>query len=132
MGMGPNYVLSKGHLVTGSDAVVEGTLAAADATGIKAATCDTAGEVVRGVFGESVDADKVKTGKVVANVQLLGIARVLAAGAIAVNDPVATNGSGKAVKATTASHAIFGVAMTEGTDKGYFEVLLTHGQEVPA
>jgi hypothetical protein len=128
MGVGPNYVLDKGHVATGSTAYVQGELAVASGDGTKCARATGAAAKVRGVVMENVDAAKVTTTKVVINLRMLGIARVLAGAAIAVEDRVTNDATARAVTVSAAIGAkeYFGVALTAATAAGqYIDVLLT-------
>jgi hypothetical protein len=70
-------------------------------------------------------------------VRYLGITKVLAAGTIAANDKIASDGSGKAVKATAGSVSagtpeplagsyVVGIALAAASSGDYVSVLLTH------
>jgi hypothetical protein len=128
MGVGPNYVLDKGFVATGSTAYAQGELVTASGDGTKCARATGAGARVLGVCQESVDATRVTTGKVVLDVRLLGISRVLAGAAVAVGDRVTNDATARAV-AVAASLGLkesFGVALTASTAAGQFiDVLLT-------
>lgn len=133
MGVGPNYVLDKGHVAVGSAAYKAGELVVASGDGTKCARATTANAKIRGVCMENVDAAKVLTGKVVLDVRLLGIARVLAGAAVAVDDYLANDATARAVpkvKAIAGAQPgnVFGVALTAATAAGqYIDVLLTPG-----
>jgi hypothetical protein len=128
MGTGPNYVLDKGFRVEGTDAVVQGTFAKFGTGEQSAVANDTVNGPVLGVFQENIDADKVATGKVVADVRILGIARVRAGGAITKGNSVASSATGLAVDHTTG--AAVGIALSaasagEATAGAHVDVLLT-------
>jgi hypothetical protein len=133
MGVGPNYVLNKGHVATGSTAYAFGELVVASGDGTKCARATSAGAKIRGVCQESVDAAKVTTGKVVLNVAMLGIVRVLAGDAVAVEARVTNDTTARAVAvaATVGAKESFGVALTAATEAGQFiDVLLTPYESV--
>lgn len=128
MGVGANYVLAKGHVATGSTAYVAGELVVASGDGTKVARATSAGAKIRGVCMESVDAAKVTTGKVVIGVDMMGISRVLAGDAVAVDDRLTNDTTARAVPVagTVGSKESFGVALTAATAAGqYIDVLLT-------
>lgn len=133
MGVGPNYVLDKGFVATGSTAYKAGELVVQSGDGTKSARATTGGSVVIGVNMENVDADKVSTGKVVHDVRIMGIARVLAGDAVAVGDHLTNDTTARAVKMTKAAAGTqpatsFGRALTAATAAGqYIDVLLTPG-----
>jgi hypothetical protein len=127
MGVGPNYVLDKGHLATGSSAYTFGELCTSSGDGTKCARATVAGSKVRGVVQENVDAAKVTTGKVVVNLRLLGISRVLAGAAIAVDDRLTNDATARAVPVagTVGAKECCGVALTAATAAGqYVDMLL--------
>jgi len=128
MGVGPNYVLNKGHVATGSTALAFGELAVSSGDGTKMARATVAGSKIRGVIQENVDAAKVTTGKVVVNLAMMGIARVLSGGVIAVDDRLTNDATARAVTVAAAVGAkeSFGIALTAATGAGQFvDVLLT-------
>jgi len=128
MGVGPNYVLDKGHLATGSTAYALGELVVASGDGTRCARATAAGSKVRGVCQETVEVAKVTTGKVVLDVRILGISRVLAGAAVAVEDRVTNDATARAVPVagTIGSKESFGVALTAATGPGqYIDVLMT-------
>src|SRR4051794_35314412 len=122
MGVGPNYVLDKGHVATGATAYKSGELVIAQGDGTKVARATSAGAKVRGVCQEDIDATKVTTGKAVINVRMLSIARVLAGGAVAVDDRLTNDTTARAVPvaATVGRLETFGVALTAATAAGQF------------
>src|SRR5690348_1889129 len=103
MGVGPNYVLDKGLVATGSTKYTPGELVVLSGDGTKSARATTGGAACIGVNMEEVDAAKVLTGKVVTDVRILGIARVLAGAAVAVNDLVTNDTTARAVPKTKAA-----------------------------
>jgi hypothetical protein len=135
MGVGPNYVLDKGHVATGSTAYKFGELVVPSGDGTKVARATTANARLRGVCQEAVDVGKVTTGKVVLNVRMLGISRVLAGAAIAVDDQLTNDTTARAVPKTKAGAGaqpghVFGTALTAATAAGQFvDVLLTPGAQ---
>jgi hypothetical protein len=133
MGLGPNYVLNKGHLATGGSVAYQaGRFVVATGDGTKCAKAAAAGVRVRGVCMEDVDADKVATGKVVVNVAMLGIVRVVSGAAVAVDASVTTDNQGRAVT-TAVGNTQAGVAMTAATEAGQsIDVLLTPAGTVPS
>jgi hypothetical protein len=127
MGLGPQYVLDKGHVATGSAAYKFGELVTASGDGTKCARATVAGAKLRGVCQENVDAAKVLTGKVVLDVRMLGISRVIAGAAVAVEDRLTNDTSARAVpvSAVVGAKEYFGIAMTAATGAGeMIDVLL--------
>ena len=133
MGVGPNYVLSKGFVATGSAAYAPGELVVASGDGTECARATSANANVLGVCMEKVDADKVTTGKVVVGVDLMGISRVLAGDAVSVGDFLTNDTTARAVSKTKAAAGaqpgpVFGKALTAATAAGqYIDVLLIPG-----
>jgi len=128
MGVGPNYVLNKGLVATGSTALAFGELATQSGDGTKMARATVAGSKCVGVIQENVDAAKVTTGKVVVNVAIMGMVRVLAGAAVAVGDRLTNDATARAVTVNVAvgTKESFGVALTAATAAGqYIDVLLT-------
>lgn len=130
MGVGPNYVLSKGFLMQGTAAVTAGMLLK-DGTVEQSVALAGTGDVL-GVAAETVDAVRVTTGKVFLDVDLMGISRVLCGGTVAKGDRVASDATHRAVAVVQAiSTAVpaktFGRALTAGTVGLYIDVLLTPG-----
>jgi hypothetical protein len=129
MGVGPNYVLDKGLVATGSSAYAFGELVVSSGDGTKCARATSAGAQILGVNQETVDAAKVQTGKVVTDVRLLGISRVIAGAAIAVGAKLTNDTSARAVTQAGAAGSgapSFGVALTACTAAGqHVDVLLT-------
>jgi hypothetical protein len=125
-----NFVLDKG-LVAASN------YASSDANGVQAfrfvrltaaQTVDRTSAITQvaiGVVQENVDVAKVATGKVVVDVRLLGISRVVAAAAIALGAEVAPTATGKAQTAV-ATQRVAGIALqAAGADGDEIDVLLT-------
>jgi hypothetical protein len=126
MGSGPNYVLDKGYVATGSTAYTAGELVVASGDGTKSARATTAGAEILGVNQENADATRVTTGKAVLDTRLLGIARVLAGAAVAVGDKLTNDTTARAVTGGAAGTRSFGKALTAATAAGqYIDVLLT-------
>lgn len=132
---GPNFVLDKGFLVNSNQtALAFGEIVVADSTGTainRALTAQSTG--ILGVAQEAIDQVKVSTGKAVADVRLLGIAKVIANGAISVGQPVTNDVNARAVAAvqTTAGQQpkqILGFAMSAAVSPGdWINVMLTPG-----
>lgn len=131
MGVGPNYVLDKGYLVQGTTAILSGELAVDGTVDQSVIRAGAAGDVI-GVFQETVDATRVTTGKVFADVRLLGIARVLCGGTVAKGDRLAADATARAITSARSiagalAPRVFGRALTAGTIGTYIDVLLTPG-----
>jgi hypothetical protein len=137
---GANYVLDKGYVVlaTYNSSAAAGALAyrcvtAAAATN-KIDLQATATNRVTGILQESVDAAKIATGKVVADVRLLGISKVRVAatpGTIVIGSIVAASTAG-GVKLGVSTNIPVGIVVgpnTIGTpaDGDLIDVLLTPG-----
>jgi hypothetical protein len=144
-GSGSNFVLDKGFLVLS-------TYNSSAATGVTAFRCvkidsvtgvidlnATATTANIGVVQENVDVAKVATGKVVADVRLLGITKVRVAdtpGAIAIGSKVAASGTAAnsgGVKLAVATNVPLGivVGLTGTVAAGdLIDVLLTPGLAV--
>jgi len=131
--VGPNFVLDKGFRATGSVAYAFGEVVVLTTDGTTVARATTANSRSIGICYEDAEVAKVTTGKLNIDVRILGIARVLAGGAIAVNDRVANDATCRVVtKAQAAAGAqptpVVGTAMTAATQAGDFvDVLLTPG-----
>lgn len=127
MGVGPNYVLDKGLLATGSTAYAAGELVVA-AAGPGVARATAAGAKVLGVCMEDLDAAKVTTARAVVAVRILGIARVkVGTGGCAVGDRLTNDAGalGVVVAVSVGLKESFGVALTAASANGYADVLLT-------
>jgi hypothetical protein len=128
MGVGPNYVLSKGLLATGATAYKFGECVVQSGDGTKCARATSAAAAVVFVCQEDLDTTRLATGKAVINVAFLGIVRVLAGAAVTVGAKVANDTTARAVVGGAAGTASFGVALTASTAAGqYIDVLLTPG-----
>ena len=128
MGVGPNYVLNKGHVATGSTAYKFGELVTSSGDGTKCARATVAASKLRGVCQEDIDAGKVTTGKAVIDIALLGIVRVLAGAPINVEDRLTNDSTARAVPVASSVglKESFGVALTAATAAGQFvDVLIT-------
>jgi hypothetical protein len=129
--MGPNFVLDKGFLATGSVAYTAGEFVVLAAPGDQVARATAANSRCIGLVTDSVETAKVTTGKAQVSVRIMGIGRALAGGAIALGDRVATDASARVVtKAQSAAGAqptpVVGTALTAATQAGdMIDVLLT-------
>jgi len=86
--------------------------------------CSAITQVPLGVVQENVDVAKVALGKVVANVRLVGISRVTAGAAVAINSEVSTDTTGRAIVAATTSR-VAGIALQAAAAAGdQIDVLL--------
>jgi hypothetical protein len=133
--MGPNFVLDKGFKCTGSTAYTRGEVVVISGDGQTATRATSAANLagVLGVVMDTVDAEKVQTGKAQVAVRLLGIARCIAASSIAIGSRVGNTTAAKVDDITRAAagaqpaHAL-GLAMTPATADGdHIDVLLTPG-----
>src|SRR6185295_19481649 len=119
---GSNYVLDKGFpvLSTYNSSAAAGVLAYRvvkwSSTAIDLQTAATATSGTLGVVQESIDAAKVATGKVVADVRLLGITKVLVttATSLAIGVRVMAGAGGGVVLATT-TNQVLGIIVGVGT-----------------
>jgi hypothetical protein len=140
MGVGPNYVLDKGHVATGSTAYAFGELVtpvanAATPNASTAVARATTANVLTPIYvcQEDLDTTRLATGKAVVDCRLLGISRVLSGAAVSVHDRVTNDTTARAVTRTRAAAgaqpaATFGIALTAATAAGqYIDVLLTPG-----
>src|SRR5690348_6708212 len=114
---GANYVLAKGFKVPA-------TYASSDPNGVQAyrfvkltANQDEVDRVAAsnvvptGVTIEDVDQVKVALGKPVVGVQMLGIAKVTAGAAVALNAEVMSDTQGRAITAATTGNRVCGIAL---------------------
>jgi|SRR5690606_31602169 len=135
MGVGPNYVLDKGYKVEGSSAIKLGEVAVPGTGEQSAVRATSASDTTAplGVFQEDVDAARVTTGKVVANVRMLGITRAIAGAAITKGARLTNDTSARVVSVTRAAAgdqpvAVLGIALTAASTAGdHIDVLLTPG-----
>lgn len=141
MGSGPNFILDKGYLATGSTAYAQGEVVelilgsgslAAVVTSCR--RCTTANSLqLLGVCMEPLDTTRLATAKAVIGVRLLGIARVLVgSGGVTALDRVKTDASAGVVTAArtaggTQPQPVLGIALATVAAGGYVEVLLTPG-----
>jgi hypothetical protein len=115
---GPNYVLDKGYILEGSSAYSRFRFVAAGATDQSVTSTIAAGALALGVIQEEVDAAKVATGKVTADIRILGISRVTAGAAVTLWAEVTTDASGRAINAATATHRVLGRALQSAAALG--------------
>lgn len=134
MGVGPNYVLSKGMLAEGSAAYASGELVVAGTAEQSVARATSANTLLPlGVCTEDVDVAKVTTGKVFLGVALYGIVRVKSGAAVAKGDRIKNDTSARGVPTTRAAagaqpQPVFGIALTAvGAADLWFDMLLTPG-----
>lgn len=121
-----NFVLDKGFKVEGVAAAVAYRFVGFGTANWSVTLTPTANGKVVGVLMENVDAAKVATGKVLANVRLMGIAPVKTAATIVRGDPIATDATGAAIVATTgATNQVVGIALESGASGDIIDVLLT-------
>jgi len=128
MGVGADHVLTKGHLATGATAYKAGEAVVSSGDGTKVARATSAGAKLRGVCQENLDTNRLASGKAVVGVNILGICRALAGGAIAVDDRVTNDTTARfvTVNAAVGSKECAGIALTAATGAGvYFDLLLT-------
>lgn len=114
MAAGTNTVFSKGYVVEGTSALVAGTALTDGAADQSCANVTASTQFVLGVNEYAIDADKVATGKAVATVAIIGIARVLLAGTVAKRDPLTIDNTGKWVKQATAGGKFYAIAEDAG------------------
>jgi hypothetical protein len=128
MGVGPNYVLDKGLVATGSTAYKFGEFVTLSGDGTKCARATGAGAPIAFVSQEDLDTTRLATGKAVIDVRILGIARVLSGAAVAVGAKVSNDASARAVTGGAAGTSSHGIALTAATAANqYIDVLLTPG-----
>lgn len=131
MGVGPNYVLNKGLLATGSTAYKAGECVTLSGDGTKCARATSAAAAVVFVCMEDLDTTRLATGKAVIGVGMQGIVRVLTGAAVAVKDKVANDATARAIPGGAAGTASFGIALTAASAAGqYIDVLLTPGNSM--
>jgi hypothetical protein len=131
MGVGPNYVLDKGHLATGSTAYAFGELVVPAAGEQSMQRATSAGAPFCYVCQEDVDATRLATGKVIADARILGIARVIAGAAVAKSSKLTNDATARAIVqagAVGSGAPVFGIALTAAANAGdHIDVLLTPG-----
>jgi hypothetical protein len=122
-----NYVLDKGMLYQGTNALVAGRFVKWGTLPYTFNDASVAGAQVAGVIMENVDAAKSATGKVVADIRMEGIARVTAGAAIAVGAEVEATATGTVITASaTAGRYVVGVALQAASASGdSIDVLVT-------
>jgi hypothetical protein len=130
---GPNYVLDKGFICTGSTAYAFGEVLVQGSTNTSCARASATNQLALGVAQEIIDVGKVTTGKATINVRLLGITRVIASAAISRGARVGTTATARAVAVTKAATGVqlaesFGIALSPASANGdMIDVLLTPG-----
>jgi hypothetical protein len=130
---GPDHILDKGFITTGSTAYALGECVVQGSTNTSCARATTANSTILGVCQENLDVVKVNTGKAAVSIRILGISRCLAGGAIARGARVANDTNARVVtKAQTAGGTaptpVVGIALSPASQAGDFiDVLLTPG-----
>jgi hypothetical protein len=135
MGTGPNYGLDKGFRVEGTQAITFGRVAIQGTDEQSAITPAAVSDTIAplGIWQETVDAARVQTGKVFANVRLLGLTRAEAGAAIAKGDRLTYDNVGRVIPRARAAAgaqpaAVLGIAQNAATQAGqHIDVLLTPG-----
>jgi hypothetical protein len=135
MGVGPNYGSDKGFKVEGATAVVYGRVAIAGTAEQTATTPSVTSAIIQplGIWQEDVDATRVATGKVIANVRLEGMTRGEAGAAITKGDRLTYDNQGRLTSVTRAiagaqSVTVLGIALNAATAAGqHIDVRLTPG-----
>jgi hypothetical protein len=135
MGIGPNYVLSKGFLGEGAAAFTKGeiTVFGTAVQGVARATSAGATNKFLGVVADTVEVAKITTGKAEVTIDLLGISRVIAGASITKGDKLTNDTSCRATPITRATAGnqpqnVLGIALTTTTTVGeHIDVLLTPG-----
>lgn len=135
MGLGANYGLDKPCVIEGTTAVAQYTFASMGVANQSAKNATSAGDPnLLGVFQETCDAAKLvaaNAGKVVLNVRMLGLSKVLTGGVFAKGDPLTNDTTGRAVKQTTAGARMIGIAQeASGAANAYVNILLTPGATI--
>jgi hypothetical protein len=147
--MGPNFILDKGYKVDPAAINVEFGRAviflASDLTGktITTATASTDGtgtptaaQFPVGVYQDTPDAADVLTGKLITDIRMMGITRMLAGAAIVIGQPLTVDATGRAITMTTGAGAPaagksrwqLGIALTPAAAaNAWLNVLLTPG-----
>jgi hypothetical protein len=128
MGAGPNYVLDKGLLATGTALYQYGQPVTFGTPAQSCAPISVANTYVLGVCQENIDAARVTTGKAIINVRMMGIARALVGAAVAKGDPLTVDATGRFIPQVSAGGKFFAVAMeAQATVGGLVEVTLIDG-----
>jgi hypothetical protein len=132
--MGPNFVLDKGFRTTGATAYAFGEIVTLSTDGTTIARDTSAGSLgAKAICYESIDSTKVATGNAIINCRVLGIARVIASGAIPLGSRLTNDVNARAVAVTRAAAGaqpvpVFGQALTAAANAGdQIDVLLTPG-----
>jgi hypothetical protein len=132
--MGPNHVLDKGFRTTGATAYTFGEIVTISTDGTTIARDTSAGSLgAKAIVQESIDAEKVVTGKAIINCRVLGISRVIAGAAVPLGSRVTNDVNARAVAVTRAAAGaqpapVFGQALTAAANPGdQIDVLLTPG-----
>lgn len=119
-----NFVLDKGFKVEGTDAAVAYRFVGFGTADWSCDLTPTADAIVAGVIMENVDAAKVATGKVIANVRMMGIAPVKMATVVTRGAKVYNDATGQGT--TTGTNNPAGIALESGAIGDIVNVLLTH------
>lgn len=135
MGVGPNYVLSKGFLAqTPVTAYAKGLLVIQGTVEQSVITLSAASSLVPfGVIADDIDATKIATGKAIIGIDLLGISRVKCGGVVTKGDRITNDSTSRGItQARTAGASqpqpVFGIALTTTTAANqFFDMLLTPG-----
>lgn len=110
MGAGPNSLLDKGYLATGSALYQYGQPVTYAAAAQSCAPISVANTYVLGVCQENIDAVRVTTGKAIINIRTMGLARALSGAAFAKGDPLTVDATGRFITQVTAGGKFFAVA----------------------
>ena len=132
MGVGPNYLLSKGMLAQGSTAYQFGEVVVLGTVEQSVARATSAGAAgLCGIVMEDVDAARIQTGKVFIGVCYLGIHRAIAGAPITKGAKLTNDTSARVVTQAGAAGAgtpVLGIALTAAAAAGdHIDVLLTPG-----
>jgi len=128
-----NEILDKSFAVATGSAVTRGTCAVFVTNDQTVTLATTAGGPVLGVYQETIDAAKIATGKAVAAVRVIGIARVKATGVIARGSRVKVTATGTVIQTaetTGLKENVVGVALQTAAVNDEIDVLLTPGVAV--
>jgi len=134
MGVGPNYVLSKGMLAQGGAiAYASGELVIAGSVEQSVAKAGAGTLLPLGVCTEDIDSARVGTGKAFIAVAFMGIARVKCGAAVAKGARITSDASARGVTQARAAAGVqpapvFGIALTATSNANeFFDMLLTPG-----